>query len=115
MLSQRSRDIVIGGGQIEEGEEAKQMEATDVMATEKVVPAPIIEKDISPQESQSATLYDLHIRVPEALRDKLKDTAKIAHNLKLIEEPELRLLMALFIDYGMAVLKAKWLEKMGYR
>lgn len=88
------------------------MEATEdvgVKETKKEVTSPNVEK-----EEKSSTLYDLHIRVPEALRDKLKDTAKTAQGLGLIEEPELRLLMALFIDYGMIFLRTKWHEKMGY-
>jgi len=62
-----------------------------------------------------AEIYDLHIKVPEAMRDQLKDAAELAYRLEQIPKPELVELMNLFINWGMTVLKRQWLDRIGYR
>jgi hypothetical protein len=59
--------------------------------------------------------YDLHIKVPEEMRQKLKDCAELAYRLEDIPKPDLVDLMNLFIGWGMEVLKKKWLDCMGYK
>lgn len=59
--------------------------------------------------------YDLHIKVPADMRQKLKDCAELAYKMGDIPKPDLVDLMNLFIDWGMAVLKKKWLDRVGYR
>ena len=45
----------------------------------------------------------------------LKDAAEIAYRLGDIEKPDLVDLMNLFINWGMSILKRKWLDRMGYK
>ena len=59
--------------------------------------------------------YDLHIRVPEEMRLKLKDLADLAYKMEMINKPDLVDLMNLFIGWGFAILKKQWLEKVGYK
>ena len=59
--------------------------------------------------------YDLHIRVPEDMRQKLKELADLAYRMEMISKPDLVDLMNLFIGWGFALLKKQWLEKVGYK
>jgi len=59
--------------------------------------------------------YDLHIRVPEDMRQKLKELADLAYKMEMIAKPDLVDLMNLFIGWGFALLKKQWLEKVGYK
>ena len=67
------------------------------------------------QETTPKTQYDLHIMVPEEMRTVLKDAAELAYQMGSIPKPDLVNLMNLFIGWGMAILKQKWLERSGYR
>jgi len=68
-----------------------------------------------PAEAASEAKYDLHIEVPESMRQVLKDSAELAHEMEDIPKPDLINLMNLFISWGMAILKKKWLDRMGYK
>jgi len=59
--------------------------------------------------------YDLHIIVPEEMRDKLKDAAVLAFRMEKISKPALIDLMNLFIVWGMTVLKQQWQDRKGYK
>jgi len=59
--------------------------------------------------------YDLHVKMPEEMRSLLKDAAQIAYKLGIIPKPDLIDLMNMCIDWGLVVLKQKWLDRMGYR
>lgn len=67
------------------------------------------------QEVQPRPEYDLHIKVPNEMREKLKDAADLAYKLGVIAKPDLVDLMNLFIGWGMTVLKRQWLDRIGYR
>jgi len=45
----------------------------------------------------------------------LKDAAILAYKMGDIPKPELRELINLFADWGMSILKKKWLDRQGYR
>lgn len=77
----------------------------EVEATEdEVAPAPEAKQE-----------YDLHIKVPAEMRQKLKDCAELAYKMGDIPKPDLVNLMNLFIGWGMAIQKKKWLDRVGYR
>ena len=59
--------------------------------------------------------YDLHIKVPAEMRSTLKDAAELAYKMGDIPKPDLVDLMNLFIGWGLAILKKKWLDRIGYR
>jgi len=80
----------------------KEVEATEVEAA----PAP------APEAKEE---YDLHIKVPAEMRQKLRDCAELAHKMGDIPKPDLVDLMNLFISWGMAIQKKKWLDRVGYR
>ncbi len=67
------------------------------------------------QSPEARSEYDLHIKVPADMRQKLKDCAELAYKMGDIPKPDLVNLMDLFIGWGMAVLKKKWLDRVGYR
>jgi hypothetical protein len=74
------------------------------------------EVEATPEQSPEAKPeYDLHIKVPAEMRQKLKDCAELAYKMKDIPKPDLVDLMNLFISWGMAVLKKKWLDRVGYK
>jgi len=76
---------------------------------------PEVTPDTPPAEPVPGSVYDLHIKVPEEMRDRLKDAAVLAFRLGSIPKPDLVNLMNLFIDWGMIVLKDKYLDRRGYR
>ena len=80
----------------------QEVEATEVAAA-------------SEQTPDAKSEYDLHIKVPADMRQKLKDCAELAYKMGDIPKPDLVNLMNLFISWGMAVLKKKWLDKVGYK
>lgn len=59
--------------------------------------------------------YDLHIKVPADMRQTLKDAATLAFKMGDIPKPDLVNLMNLYIEWGMAVQKKKWLDRVGYK
>ena len=59
--------------------------------------------------------YDLHIKVPAEMRSVLRDSAELAYSMGDIPKPDLIDLMNLFIGWGVAVQKNKWLYRVGYR
>lgn len=59
--------------------------------------------------------YDLHVRFPGEKEEMLKDAARLACKMGLIEKPELTGLFSLFVEWGMNGLKILWLEKMGFK
>lgn len=68
-----------------------------------------------PAETEAKLIYDLHIKVPDEMRQMLKDSAELAFKLGDIPKPDLVDLMNLFIGYGLQILKQKWLDRSGYR
>lgn len=71
--------------------------------------------DVTPVEPEQKGIYDLHIKVPEELRQKLKDATDLAYKMDLIAKPDLIDLMNLWIGWGFAILKKQWKERAGYR
>jgi hypothetical protein len=85
----------------------QEIEATEAVATEA---------EATPEQAREArSEYDLHIKVPADMRQKLRDCAELAYKMGDISKPDLVHLMNLFINWGMAVLKKKWLDRVGYR
>ena len=80
---------------------------------------PALANKPKPQEEEKGVEakgeYDLHIRVPEDMRQKLKDLSDLAYKMEMISKPDLIDLMNLFISWGFAILKKQWLEKVGYK
>ena len=71
--------------------------------------------EVAPEQAPEArSEYDLHIKVPADMRQKLRDCAELAYKMGDIPKPKLVNLMKLFIGWGMAVLKKKWLDRVGY-
>jgi len=67
------------------------------------------------QESGPGAVYDLHIKVPEAMRTVLQGATELAYRSGYIPKPALVNLMNLFIGWGLHIQKQKWLIRMGYR
>lgn len=80
--------------------EQKSETATEVKEPVKIEPKPD---------------YDLHIKVPDEMRQILKDSAELAFKLGDIPKPDLVDLMNLFIHWGLQIQKGKWLDRVGYR
>jgi hypothetical protein len=80
----------------------QEVEATEVAAVPEQAP-------------DARSEYDLHIKVPAEMRQKLRDCAELAYKMGDIPKPDLVNLMNLFISWGMAVLKKKWLDRVGYK
>ena len=80
---------------------------------EKVEPT---EVPAAPEQAPEArSEYDLHIKVPADMRQKLKDCAELAYKMGDIPKPDLVDLMNLYIGWGMAIQKKKWLDRVGYK
>ena len=74
------------------------------------------EVEVAPEPAPEAKAeYDLHIKVPADMRQKLKDCAELACKMGDIPKPDLVNLMNLFISWGMAIQKKKWLDRVGYK
>ena len=81
-------------------------EGAEVPAATEKAPEPL---------SEAKPDYDLHIKVPAEMREKLKEAAALAYKMGDIPKPDLVDLMNLYIGWGMAVLKKKWLDRIGYK
>ncbi len=74
------------------------------------------EVEVAPEPAPEArSEYDLHIKVPADMRQKLRDCAELAYKMGDIPKPDLVDLMNLFISWGMAIQKKKWLDRVGYK
>ncbi len=80
----------------------QEVEATGVEATSETT-------------SEARQEYDLHIKVPADMRQRLRDCAELAYKMGDIPKPDLVDLMNLFISWGMAIQKKKWLDRVGYK
>ena len=80
----------------------QEVEATEVEAASETAP-------------EARQEYDLHIKVPAEMRQKLKDCAELACKMGDIPKPDLVDLMNLFISWGMSIQKKKWLDRVGYK
>lgn len=69
---------------------------------------------VTPVEPEQKGAYDLHIKVPEEMRQKLKDATDLAYKMNLIAKPDLVDLMNLWIGWGFALLKKHWATRVGY-
>jgi len=49
------------------------------------------------------------------MRQKLRDCAELACKMGDIPKPDLVDLMSLYISWGMAIQKKKWLDRVGYK
>ena len=78
----------------------QELEATEVEAASETAP-------------EARQEYDLHIKVPAEMRQKLRDCAELAYKMGDIPKPDLVDLMNLFIGWGVAVQKNKWLDRVG--
>lgn len=66
-------------------------------------------------EEAKTSIYDLHIKVPRDMQDKLKKAAVLASKLGLIPKPELTELMDLFVGWGLSILHNEYLKRMGVK
>ena len=80
----------------------QEVEAMEVEAAPETVP-------------EARPEYDLHIKVPADMEKKLRDCAELAYKMGDIPKPKLVNLMNLFISWGMAIQKKKWLDRIGYK
>ena len=85
-------------------QETEQEESNEDEAAE-VVPV---------QETEARQEYDLHIKVAAEIRQTLGDCAELAYSMGDIPKPNLVNLMSLYIEWGMAIQKKKWLDRVGY-
>ena len=69
----------------------------------------------SEKEVPTKATYDLHIEMPNEMRQTLKDSAELAYRLGDIPKPDLVNLMNLFIYWSLNILKQKSLDRMGYK
>lgn len=59
--------------------------------------------------------YDLHTMLAREMQPTLKGSAERAYEMGKIPKPGLTNLMNLFIGWGLAMLKKKWPDRVGYR
>jgi hypothetical protein len=59
--------------------------------------------------------YHLHIVLEDDMKQTLKDAAELAFKMGDIPKADLVNIMELFITWGLAVMKQKWLERVGYK
>ena len=85
----------------------QEVEVTEAAATEA--------EGAPEQAPEARSEYDLHIKVPADTRQKLRDCAELACKMGDIPRPDLVDLMSLFISWGMAIQKKKWLDRVGYK
>jgi len=74
-----------------------------------------MEEQVEEQAEEVSQKYDLHIKIAEEMRQTLKDSAEVAYRLGETAKPDLVDLMSLFMGWGIAILKKKWLDRMGYK
>ena len=66
-------------------------------------------------EEAKPGIYELHIKVPREMQDKLKKAAILANKLGLTPKPELAELMDLFLGWGLNTLHNAYLQRMGFK
>lgn len=66
-------------------------------------------------EETKPSIYDLHIKVPRDMQDKLKKAAVLANKLGLTSKPELAELMDIFLGWGLDILHNQYLKRMGVK
>lgn len=69
-------------------------------------------QEAPPPEPQGE--YELHIRLAREMQPILQASTQLAYKMGEIEKPTLEELMNLFIVWGLAIQKRKWLDRMGY-
>jgi len=86
------------------------------LAPEEAAEPPKETPEATPMAEKPVDEYEFHIRLhgPD-IDQKLKDATTVAYRLGLITKPTLAQLMNLFIVWGLALLKERWLERVGYR
>lgn len=71
-------------------------------------------KDENESEPEPGQPYHLHIVLAEEMKQTLKDATELAYKMEDIPKPDLVNLMNLYITWGLAIQKQKWLERVGY-
>jgi len=71
--------------------------------------------EIEERQTEEAEIYEIHIRVPREMQDKLKKAAVLANKLGLTTKPELAELMDLFVGWGLNILHTEYLKRMGFK
>lgn len=69
----------------------------------------------SPGTELKPEFVDLHVRIAPEMREKLETASQLAFKLGDIPKGNLVNLMDLFINWGMEILKKKWLDRVGYK
>ncbi len=67
------------------------------------------------QALEARQIYHLHIELADGMKQQLKNCAELAYKMGDIPKPDLVDLMNLYIGWGMAVQKKKWLDRVGYK
>jgi hypothetical protein len=65
------------------------------------------------EQVEKAETYDLHIRVPRAMKEKLTESAQLDYKLEVIPKPTLADLMNLYVTWGMTLLKSHYIKRIG--
>lgn len=95
---------------------AKREDQATILPTEETTTPPTEGSEATATEAKPEEQYDFHIKLQGTnLDEKLKDAATVAYRLGLITKPTMAQLMNLFIGWGLALLKEKWLAQVGYR
>lgn len=68
-----------------------------------------------PSVAEASPTYDLHIKIPREMQERLKKAAQLAKKLGDIPKADLVDLINLYIEWGMSIQKRKWLDRMGYK
>lgn len=68
----------------------------------------------TPPETTAEGEYGLHIRLAKEMQSVLQDSTQLAFKMGEIQKATLEELMNLFIVWGLAILRRKWQERMGY-
>lgn len=71
--------------------------------------------EVKEKQDEVSPVYDLHAQIPREMQTVLKKATQLAYKLGDIPKPELVDLINLFIGWGLAIQKKKWLDRMGYK
>ena len=66
-------------------------------------------------EGTEAGEYGLHIRLAREMQGVLEGASQLAYKMGDVPKATLAKLINLFIGWGLAIQKKKWLDRMGYK
>jgi len=70
--------------------------------------------EVKPEVEPGAE-YGLHVRLEREMQSVLEAATQLAYKMGEIPKPTVAELINLYINWGLAIQKRKWLDRVGYR